>query len=273
MHRYTLRSALRELALVALATVFLVPLFALVNVALKPLGSQTTALQLEFPPTIANLIAAWNQGALGGAIANSFIVALLSVFGVVVVAAFASYPLARTARGWSRLTFYGFLAGLLIPSQLGMLPLYTTMRDLGLLGSLWALVLINIGSQLPFSIFLYTTFLRELPIDYEEAALVDGCGPGRTFVSVVFPLLRAVTGTIVVLNAVGVWNEFFIPLLYLSGSGNTTAPVAIYNFVGQYVSQWPLVFAALVITIIPILVLYFLLQKHIIRGFAGGLKG
>ncbi|MFD0864429.1 carbohydrate ABC transporter permease [Tessaracoccus lubricantis] len=261
------------MALIVLAVGFLVPLFALVNVALKPPGSQTTALELDLPLTAQNLSDAWRQGALGGAIANSFIVAVLSVLGVVVIAAFASYPLARAARCWSRMTFYGFLAGLLIPSQLGLLPLYTTMRDLGLLGTLWALVLINIGTQLPFSIFLYTTFLRELPLDYEEAALVDGCGPGHTFVSVVFPLLRAVTGTIVVLNSVGVWNEFFTPLLYLSGSGNTTAPVAIYNFVGQYVAQWPLVFAALVITAIPILLLYFLLQKHIIKGFAGGLKG
>lgn len=273
MHRYTWKSAVQELGLIVLAIGFLVPLYALVNVAFKPRESRTSALELDLPPTAENLVAAWQQGALGAAITNSFIVAVLSVLGVVVLAALASYPLARTARRWSRVTFYSFLAGLLVPSQLGLLPLYTTMRDLELLGSLWALILINIGSQLPFSIFLYTTFLRELPLDYEEAALVDGCGPGRTFVSVVFPLLRAVTGTIVVLNSVGVWNEFFTPLLYLSGSGNTTAPVAIYNFVGQYVSQWPLVFAALVVTAIPILVLYFSLQKHIIKGFAGGLKG
>lgn len=273
MQRYTWKSGIREVGLIVLSVAFMVPLFALINVAFKQPGSQTTALELDLPPTTANFAAAWQQGALGGAIANSFIVAVLSVLGVVAIAAFASYPLARVARRWSHLTFYGFLGGLLIPSQLGLLPLYTTMRDLGLLGSLWALILINIGGQLPFSIFLYTTFLRELPLDYEEAALVDGCGPTRTFISVVFPLLRAVTGTIVVLNSVGVWNEFFTPLLYLSGSGNTTAPVAIYNFVGQYVSQWPLVFAALLITVIPILILYFVLQKHIIKGFAGGLKG
>lgn len=273
MNRYSWRSFLGEIVTILVGLLFLVPLLALVNVALKPMNSQTSALQLEFPLTFDNFAQAWSQGALGSALINSLIVAVLSVVGVVVLAAMASYPLARSTRRWSRVTFYSFLAGLLIPSQLALLPLYVTMRDLGLLGTLWAIVLINIGGQLPFSVFLFTTFLRELPRDYEEAALLDGAGPVRTFVSVVFPLLRAVTGTVVILNSVSVWNEFFTPLLYLSGSGNTTAPVAIYNFVGQYVAQWPLVFAGLIITIIPILVLYFALQKYIIQGFAGGLKG
>lgn len=273
MNRYTRLTLLRESALILAGVVFLVPLFALVNVALKPAGSRTSALEIDFPPSFDNFALAWQQGALGGALLNSLVVAVFSVLGVIVVAAFASYPLARISRGWSRALFFLFLGGLLIPMQLGLLPLYVTMRDLGLLGSLGALIIMNIGMQLPFSIFLYTTFLREMPLDYEEAALLDGCGPVRTFVSVVFPLLRAVTGTVIILNSVSVWNEFFTPLLYLSGSGSNTAPVAIYNFVGQYVAQWPLVFAGLVITIVPILVLYFVLQKHIIRGFAGGLKG
>ncbi|AMG83124.1 MAG: carbohydrate ABC transporter permease [Rhodoglobus sp.] len=273
MNRYTRLSFVREVALIIVGVLFLVPLFALVNVAFKPSNSRTSALELDFPPSVANFGLAWGQGALGGALINSFIVAVCSVLGVVVIAAFASYPLARITRRWSRLTFYLFIGGLLIPTQLGLLPLYVTMRDLGLLGTLGALILMNIGTQLPFSIFLYTTFMREMPLDYEEAALLDGCGPVRTFASVVFPLLRAVTGTVVILNSVSVWNEFFTPLLYLSGSGNTTAPVAIYNFVGQYVAQWPLVFAGLIITVLPILVLYFILQKHIIKGFAGGLKG
>ncbi|NCT92395.1 carbohydrate ABC transporter permease [Cellulomonas sp. APG4] len=273
MHRYTVRTGLREAGVILVALVFLVPLLALTNVAFTPQGRPADALTISWPLSTDNFVQAWSQGALGGALVNSAVVAVLSVVGVVVIAAMASYPLARSTRRWSRGTFFFFLAGLLIPSQLGLLPLYVTMRDAGLLGTLWAVVLINIGGQLPFSIFLYTTFLRELPVEYEEAAVLDGCGPVRTFVSVVFPLLRAVTGTIVVLNSVSVWNEFFTPLLYLSGSGQTTAPVAIYNFVGQYVAQWPLVFAALLITILPVLILYFLLQKYIIRGFAGGLKG
>ncbi len=127
--------------------------------------------------------------------------------------------------------------------------------------------------QAPFSIFLYTGFLRALPGEYEEAAALDGCGPFGTFWRVVFPLLRPITGTVVILNVIHVWNDFLTPLLYLSGSGQQTIPVALFGFVGQYVSQWNLVFAGLVITVFPILLVYFLLQKSVIQGFSGGLKG
>jgi raffinose/stachyose/melibiose transport system permease protein len=274
MHaRYTWRTLSREAMLILLALLFLVPLVGLLNVSLKPQDSQTSALALEFPPTLDNYAQAWTQADLGAALVNSFAITAVSVVLIIAFSALAAYPLARVTRGWSRYAFYFVIGGLLIPGQLALLPLYATMRDLGLLGSLWSVILINVGQQMPFSVFLYTMFLRELPLDYEEAALLDGCGPVRSFVTVVFPLLRPVTGTVVILNAVGIWNEFFTPLLYLGGSDNTTSPVAIYGFVSQYVSQWPLIFAGLVISVIPILVVYFALQKHIIKGFAGGLKG
>jgi raffinose/stachyose/melibiose transport system permease protein len=126
---------------------------------------------------------------------------------------------------------------------------------------------------MPFSIFLYTGFLRALPAEYEEAAAIDGAGPFATFRRVVFPLLRPITGTVAILNVLVVWNDFLTPLLYLSGSGQQTVPVTLYSFVGQYVSQWNLVFAGLVISIAPILIIYFLLQRTVIQGFASGLKG
>ncbi|MDR8409428.1 carbohydrate ABC transporter permease [Nonomuraea sp. 3-1Str] len=274
MHaRYTWRTLTREATLILLALLFLVPLAGLLNVSLKPQDSQTSALAFAWPPTLDNYARAWNEASLGAALGNSFVITIVSVVLIIAFAAAAAYPLARVTRGWSRYTFSFVIGGLLVPGQLALLPLYATMRDMGLLGTVWAVILINVGQQMPFSVFLYTMFLRELPLDYEEAALLDGCGPVRSFVTVVFPLLRPVTGTVVILNAVGIWNEFFTPLLYLGGSDNTTAPVAIYGFVSQYVSQWPLIFAGLVISVVPILVVYFALQKHIIKGFAGGLKG
>ncbi|WP_327002734.1 carbohydrate ABC transporter permease [Dactylosporangium sp. NBC_01737] len=274
MHtRYTWRTLTRETALILVALLFLVPLLGLLNVSLKPQDSQTSALAFDWPPTPDNYVKAWQDASLGPALGNSLFITVVSVLLIVACSALAAYPLARVTRAWSRFSFYFIIGGLLIPGQLALLPLYATMRDLGLLGSLWSVVLINLGQQLPFSVFLYTMFLRELPLDYEEAAMLDGAGPVRCFATVVFPLLRPVTGTVVILNAVGIWNEFFTPLLYLGGSDNTTAPVAIYGFVSQYVSLWPLIFAGLVISVVPILVVYFALQKYIIKGFAGGLKG
>ncbi|HLT96038.1 MAG TPA: ABC transporter permease subunit, partial [Acidimicrobiia bacterium] len=107
----------------------------------------------------------------------------------------------------------------------------------------------------------------------EEVAWIDGASTSRAFWKIVFPLLRPITGTVIILNGIHVWNDFLTPLLYLSGTPNQTIPVAIFSFIDQYVSEWPLVFAGLVIGVAPILFVFFLLQRNVIRGFASGLKG
>ena len=181
------------------------------------------------------------------------LVTVVSVVIVLAVSSLAAYPLARATARWSRGMFLLIMLGLVLPFQLAALPLYQTMRDLGLLGTPWALVLFYSGLQVPFTTFLYIGFLRALPRDFEDAALIDGCTPLQGFRYVVFPMLKPITVTALVLNAVAVWNDFFTPLLYLSGSDQQTMPVAIAGFVGQYVTDWNLIFAALVISIVPIL--------------------
>ncbi|GAA1778337.1 carbohydrate ABC transporter permease [Streptomonospora arabica] len=273
MNRYTWRTLVLEAVMIAAAAVFAFPLYILVNLSLREPGDPAPAMVPTADPTLGNYADAWQQAGLGGAIVNSAVVTVLSVLVIVTVSALAAYPLARVSAAWSRVTFVLVMFGLLLPFQLALIPLYQTMRDLGLLGTVWSLVLFYSGLQVPFSVFLYTGFLRALPRDYEEAALIDGCGPLTAFRSVVFPLLRPITGTVVILNTIFVWNDFLTPLLYLSGSTQQTIPVAIFGFVGQYTSQWQLVFAGLVIGVAPILAAYFLMQRHIIKGFAGGIKG
>lgn len=273
MNRYTGRTLGIELLMLGVTALFFVPLYVLINLSFKRTDDQSSPLAPVTDITFQNYVDAWQQASLGRALLTSGFVTVVSVTLIVVVSAMAAYCLARVARGWSRWAFYGFMVGLLLPFQLALIPLYTTVRDLGLLGSPWSLILFYGGSQIPFSVFLYTGFIRVLPPEYEEAAAIDGCGSVQTFWRVVFPLLRPITGTVVILNVLQVWNDFLTPLLYLSGSGNQTVPVALFSFVSQYVSQWNLVFAGLVITITPILVIYFLMQKTIIQGFAGGLKG
>lgn len=273
MNRYTGRTLALEIIMLGVAAVFFVPLYILVNMSLKRTNDQSSPLTPVTDITFQNYVDAWQQASLGQALLTSAFVTIVSVVLIVVVSALAAYRLARVTSKWSTWTFFGFMAGLLLPFQLALIPLYTTVRDLGLLGSPWSLILFYAGSQIPFSIFLYTGFIRVLAPEYEEAAAIDGCGPIQTFWRVVFPLLRPITGTVVILNVLQVWNDFLTPLLYLSGSGNQTVPVALFSFVSQYVSQWNLVFAGLVITITPILIVYFAMQKTIIQGFAGGLKG
>jgi raffinose/stachyose/melibiose transport system permease protein len=273
VNRYSWRTLGLEAVMIAVAALFAFPLYVLVNLSLRPSGELANPLGIHWPLTLANYGAAWHQAGLGRAIFDSAVVTVASVAVVVVVSSLAAYPLARSTARLSRWTFALFMLGLLLPFQLALLPLYTTIRDLHLLGTLWGLVLFYSGLQVPFCVFLYTAFLRALPRDYEEAALLDGCSPLQAFRRVVFPLLRPITGTVIILNAIFIWNDFLTPLLYLSGSDRQTIPVAIFTFVGQYSTNWQLVFAGLVMGVAPILVVYFAMQKQIIRGFSGGLKG
>ncbi|MET7395930.1 carbohydrate ABC transporter permease [Dactylosporangium sp. NPDC005572] len=273
MFRYTKKTFLREVLLFLVAVVFAFPLYILINLSLRRDGDISSPLLPPGSPTLDNYVAAWRQAGLAHALLNSAIVTVTSVALIVVISATAAYPLARITSRLSSGVFWLVIGGMLVPFQVALIPLYQSMRDLGLLGSLWSLVIFYSGAQVPFSVFLYTGFLRALPREFEEAAAIDGAGALRTFRSVVFPLLRPVTGTVVILNAITVWNDFLVPLLYLSGTPQQTVTVALYAFVGQFVSDWPIVFAGLVISVLPVLAVYFLMQRQIIRGFAGGLKG
>jgi raffinose/stachyose/melibiose transport system permease protein len=271
--RYRPATLVREALMIAVAIVIAFPLYVLVNLSLRDSRDGSSIIAPTTSPTLRNYADAWRDAGLAGAIVNSVVVTALSVLIIVVISAMAAYPLARVTSRWSRWAFLLVMLGLLLPFQLALLPLYQLIRDLRLLGTLWSLVLFYSGLQVPFATFLYMGFLRVIPREYEEAALIDGAGLMSVFWRVVFPLLRPVTGTVVILNAIFIWNDFLTPFLYLSGSDQRTIPVAIFGFIGQYVSQWNLVFAGLVIAMLPILAIYFFMQRHIIKGFAGGLKG
>lgn len=273
MSRYTWRTLTLEISLWVAGLIMLgIPAFVLVNVAFKPTDEPTSGLTPPQSPTLENFVVAWVDGDFPAAFAGSLIVTIASVALIVVLSAMAAYPLARSSRRWSKGIFGLFIAGLIVP-QVGVIPLYITMRDLGLVGTLPALIIIYVGTGVPFNIFLYTLFLRALPREYEEAAILDGCGNMRIFWRIVFPLLRPVTGTIIILAVITVYNDFYTPLLYLAGSDNTTLPLALRSYSSQYASNWNATFAGLILVTIPVLVFYLLLQKRIIRGFAGGLKG
>jgi len=253
---------------------FLIPVYILINLSIRPTGDLTPGIIPSSRPTLDNYITAWTTSALPSAILTSLTVTVISVLTVLLLATMASYPLARSTARLSNATFYLFMIGLLLPFQLALLPLYFQMRDIGLLGTIWSLVVVYIGVQMPFSVFLITTFIRSsVPLEYEEAGMIDGCSHVGLFWHVVVPLLRPILGTCLILNAVGIWNDFFTPLIYLAGSKQVTIPMAIFQFVGQFVTNWPVIFALLIMSMIPVLALYLVFQRYVIQGFAGGLKG
>ena len=137
---------------------------------------------------------------------------------------------------------------------------------------MWGLIIIYVGTLMPLSVFLYAGFFRGLGRDYEEAAAIDGAGPGRVFFGIVLPLMAPATGTVAILTGLIVWNDFFTSLIFLGGSDAQTLPVSMYYYIGSLVSAWNKIFAIVIISMGPILVFYLFAQKRFIQGFAGGLK-
>jgi raffinose/stachyose/melibiose transport system permease protein len=277
LFRYTWKTFSRELTLIAVAFVFFIPMYLLVTLSVKSYN-EIYLDPLKFPTSIVteNYKEAWKGSAnvsLARALLNSTIITVGSVIGLVVLGSLCAYTLARRPGRMSNLLYTLFLLGIIVPFQLGIVPLFVAFRHLHLLPTYQGMIILNIGMLMPLTVFLYTGFVRSLPKEYEEAAQVDGAGLVRTFVKVVFPLLRPVTGTVAVLTGIATWNEFFIPLIFLSGSDYETLPVAVYSFVGEYSARWDFIFAAVTISIAPILAFYLIAQRQLIRGFSGGIRG
>ena len=276
INRYTGRVFLREIVLVIVAVIWWIPFYFLVSTSLKSLDetfSSPTALPKD--PTLSNFSEAWRGtavGTLGDALQSSFIITVGSVLLLILFGSLGAYAIARRVGQLSTILYFLFVLGIILPFQLGLVPAYVAMRHLHLTGSYLGLILLYTGLLLPLTIFLYTGFIRVMPKEYEEAAQVDGAGLVRTFLRVVFPLLRPITGTVAILTGLIVWNDFFIPLVFLSGTPKQTLPVAVYSFVGEHLSVWGIVFAAVGISVAPLLAFFVIAQRQLIRGFTGGIK-
>jgi raffinose/stachyose/melibiose transport system permease protein len=201
---------------------------------------------------------------------NSLIITIGSNIVLVIFCSMAAYMLVRTKKKISNIIFMTFVAAMIIPFQSLMIPLIKTAGNLGLLNSIWGLVFMYLGFGSGMTIFLYHGFIKGIPLELEEAAIIDGCSRFGVFWRIVFPLLKPITVTIVILNSLWIWNDFLLPSLVLQNPELRTIPLATFFFFGQYTKQWDLALAALVIGIIPLLIFFFTMQKHIIQGITSG---
>ncbi len=277
MFRYTKATALREGIVWLAALLTLMPFYFLVITALKPDEELLTTGTSAPPsrPTLGNfteVLTAGGDNDILVALMHSVVITVGSIAGLVACGSLAAYVLARTTRRWGSVAFYLFLVAIILPTQLGLIPLYIGARQVGLVGSLWGMIVLYVGSLMPLAVFLYAGFFRNLPRDYEEAAALDGASPGRVFFRVVLPLMAPATGTVAILAGLIVWNDFFSALIFLGGSDNQTLPVSMYYYVGSLVSAWNKIFAIVIISMVPILAFYLFAQKRFIQGFAGGIK-
>lgn len=257
------------LILVSLSCIF--PLVWMFSSALKTQATVFSDMSL-FPahPHWGNFYLAWTKGGFGIYFFNSIFYTLTVVIGVVFIASLAAYAFARLEFPGKNIFFYLFLATLMIPLPGAFIALYVLLMKLHLVNTRLGYILIQINGGLALGIFLLKTFFERMPRDLEDAARIDGCGKFGIYWRVALPLAKPAIAVVVIFNALTVWNEYLLAMLLLSNKSLMPLQRGLMIFQGAHVTQYPLLMAGITITVIPIVLMYIVMQKYIIAGITAG---
>jgi len=221
-------------------------------------------------PMWSNYVQAWEEARFAVYFKNSIYLTITSTASIIFCASMASYILGRVKFKLNPWVYGLFMAGLVIPGRLAIIPLFLLIRDLHLLNKHIGLILIYTGNAMPFAIFLLTTFFRQIPTELEEAAVVEGAGRFTIYWRIMLPLVRPALATVAIFEFLHIWNDFFYPLVFLRSEKLMTIPVGLSIFFGEYATNWALLFAALAISILPVVVIFIAMSKQFIAGLTAG---
>jgi raffinose/stachyose/melibiose transport system permease protein len=257
--------------LVLNAVVMLYPLVVMVLSAFKD-NAQIFASPFALPDSFApgNVLRIWNETSFVRYLLNSVVVTAASVGAIVVVGTMAAYAIARYPFRLSGVAFLFFLSGLMVPLKLAIIPLFLQLDALGLIDTRGGLVLVYVAMGLPSAVFILTGFLRTLPGELEESARIEGASELRTMLSVMLPLARPAMVIAAIQNAVPIWNDFFFPLVFISTDALKTLPQGLTVFMGEYNTDWGVLFAGLTLSALPITLVYVALSRQFIAGLTQG---
>lgn len=255
--------------------IFVIPfLFMLVN-SLKDRKS-ANRLSIAFPESIhpENFVEVMKEQnyMIIRAYKNSFILAFFSIILLIIFSSMSGYVLQRRSDKKMSVASALILSGLMVPPAI--MPTIWVLQTLKIYKTMFGMILIEVALHTPFTVMLYRGFMASIPIELEDASYMDGCSGWKTFWTVVFPLLKPVSATVTILNAVSVFNDFMNPLYFLPGSKNVTLQLTLYSFIGQFSSSYNLLFADVILIVLPMLILFFILNDRIVEGMtAGAVKG
>ncbi|TDF99469.1 carbohydrate ABC transporter permease [Paenibacillus piri] len=275
LNRYAPRLWIIEAVLIVLALGFLSPFyFVLVN-SFKTYGELLlNAASLPNAIKWVNYTRAWDVLQFGLRFKNTVSIVILANIGLVVIASMTAYRLIRKPSRINKLLFSMFIAAMVIPFQAIMIPLVKVAAWTHLLNSIPGAVVCYLGLGVSLSIFLFQGYVKSVPLEIEESATMDGCTPYGIFWRIIFPLLKPMTVTVILLNTLWIWNDFLLSLIILQKQELRTIQVAINSLFAEYTNQWDLALAALTMSVIPLLAFFLLLQRQIIAGImAGSVKG
>lgn len=201
---------------------------------------------------------------------NSIVVTGISIVLIIVLGTMAGYAIARYKSRTNTFILLFFLAGLMLPLKLAVIPLFILLRDLGLLDTRWSLIVTYTAIGLPSAVFIMAGFLRSLPSELEDAARIDGASEPRIMWSVMLPLALPPMAIAAIQNAVPIWNDFFFPLVFIQTDAYKTLPQGLTTFMGEFTTDWGMLFAGLTIAAAPITLLYIALSRQFIQGMTAG---
>lgn len=270
-----LKSILFYLVIVIIVLISFAPLFVLIKLAIAdPSLSMGETITNFSTFRFSNFVDAWESSNLGRAIFNSLIITVGSITVCVTVSAMAGFAIARFTTWYNKFFFKALLFTMMIPAIINAVPLYVIMNKLHGLNTYWAIIFLLSANTLPFSVFVYSSFIKSIPVEVEEAAIIDGCTRFQAFWKITFHFLKPATAAVVIIQGVGIWNNYAQVVFYLTRSSMQTLPLSINSFFHKYGADWNLMAAASLISIVPTIAIFILFQKYFIKGIqAGALKG
>lgn len=273
--KYSLGNLLVEMIMLAIAFVFLYPIYFLFIGSFKEPKIFYDPLAFPHSLYLGSFKIVFAKVNLFTGFSNTFIICTLSLFFIVLVGSAAGYAISRVQNIWFKSLYFLFLAGMVIPVQTTMITLFKLGVNLHLMDTRTFLVLLYTAGSIPLSTFLYVGFLKAIPKEIEESAFMDGCGPAKSFFWIVFPLLMPATGTLIILNITSIYNDFFLPLLYLRSPDKLTLmPQVVQFYANKFTMDYGPVFAMSALAVLPLIILFILTQQYMIKGLvAGSLKG
>ncbi|MBM3533855.1 MAG: carbohydrate ABC transporter permease [Alphaproteobacteria bacterium] len=269
------QAALYQALLVMTSLVMLYPVAVMVLSAFKTTG-EIYASPFALPESFAlrNLATIWHETRFLAYLGNSLLVTATSIALMLAAGTLAAYALARYAFRGNEAIYLFFLAGLMVPLKLAVIPLFIELRALGLIDNRLGLVLVYAAMGLPSTVFIMTGFLRTIPAELEEAARIDGAGEGRILFRIMLPLSRPALVIAGIHNAVPIWNDFFFPLVLIQSDHAKTLPQGLTVFMGEYSTDWGVLFAGLTLSALPLTLIYVALSRQFIAGLtSGAVKG
>lgn len=270
------KRTLYYIGLIIIAVIAVLPLYYLVITTFKtPEEAAISPLGLPKSLSFANYANALESMNFTQALTNNLIITVSSVILLIIFASMAAYVIARSSKKIYSIMFSIFLVGLIIPFQVAIVPLYSIISGLGLMNTHIGVIIISVFCiNMPMSIFLLRGFINTVPIELEESAYIDGAGTFKTFWLIVFPLLKPIVITLIILNTLAIWNDFLSPLLFLQSPEKAVLLQEVYKNVGPFSTNWTSFFPMLVMSVLPLVVFYLLMQRRVMEGVVtGAVKG